>query len=340
MQCAARHDFRYGDQLAGSSLKPRALPPLMSMGRAWGAGIAAWHASVPTQIPLVLPDGPTPEMIAESVLIDALARDAAENGTFDLERWEMARDTLLVLLEHYRATVDPMPIESLEQEFDVPLRARSGQRASTRYRLTAFVDALDRSRGRKPWIVEFKLRTRLQPVWLVTMSRQVRFYAWAFREHTGEEPAGVIVDERLNQAPVPAKLVRARRKGEGVDGLVPSHTASQLTTPELYLDACRRFDVAPDPETVGGLRQRVWHQRVPIQLRSSEIDETGRELTSAAKLIGLFDRHELFPMRNATQANCSWCDFRDVCASPDSALVDAMFDRTVPKRDRDKGEQQ
>ena len=45
LTCFARWDFAYGGHLAGATLKPREIAPVLSDGRAWGNAVAAYHAA-------------------------------------------------------------------------------------------------------------------------------------------------------------------------------------------------------------------------------------------------------------------------------------------------------
>jgi hypothetical protein len=143
-------------------------------------------------------------------------------------------------------------------------------------------------------------------------------------------PAGVIVDERLNQVPERPRLVQGRRAGQG---RVPSHAKDQLITPESYLQVCDDFGVDPEPTTVETLENRMWQQRIYLPLRPDEIDAAGHELRDAAKLIRDLDAGVLTPIRNADQAHCNRCRFNAICTEPgDEILVDSLYTRSVPKR--------
>ena len=95
-------------------------------------------------------------------------------------------------------------------------------------------------------IVEFKLRKQLTPVKLIHLSRQIRWYAWARQRVTDRKVVGVLVDERLNEAPKPARILK---NGE------VSSAKDQVTSPELYMEACRERDQVPDPYTLEALSE-------------------------------------------------------------------------------------
>lgn len=336
LTCWARHAFAYTGRLTGGqTLKPRTTAPILSEGRAWGAAVAAWHAHGGELTALF--DGH--DALRKSISADA--EQMAEAGVPpSAELLTEMENRLGAMLDHYAATCEPLaPLTMLEGTLDTPLLSRSGTgRASTRYRFTGFIDGYTVIDGRQ-WIVEFKLRGQLTPPELLERQRQIRWYAWALARmqgygvNHGTLPAGVIVDERLNEVPQQPRTVQAKRKGEGVDGRVPSHAKDQVTTPELYADLCHEYGELPKLEVVEHMRQREWQRRFPILFRPGELEEAGRELTSAAKLIRDLDSGELDPIRHAKRQTCNGCRFKAICTNPgDDLLVDSLFTRTEPKR--------
>jgi hypothetical protein len=331
LTCWARWDFSYGGRLAGSTLKSKSIAPVLSDGRAWGAAVAAWHAH-------------SGELLAGFYAQEALrASLAADEATMRAAGLPVSAESLLeadtrlsARLGHYMATATPFPnLTKLEGEIVVPLPSRAGPRSSPRYRFQCFLDGFTNDTGQE-WLVEFKLRNQLTPPALLVKQRQPRWYAWAWAKQNGRLPAGVIVEERLNEAPRAARLVKARRKADGINGLVPSHDKAQVTTPEAYIELCLEFGEDPHDDVVDALRARIWQQRFPLAFRPAEIDAVGRELVDAAKLIRNLDAGEFRPIRNATKMNCSGCRFRDICAEPgDELYVESLFTRTVPKRLRE-----
>ena len=139
----------------------------------------------------------------------------------------------------------------------MPIPSRTGLRGSNRYRFLGKVDGLSEGGGVR--IVEFKLRDRLTPLWLLVTSRQLRWYAWAYQQATGTRVDGVIVEERLKVAPKPPRIL--------INGK-PSHSKDQHTTPELYRAVCQELGVEPDPDTELSFAQRIWGQRQPITFRA------------------------------------------------------------------------
>ena len=328
LTCLARHDFAYGGHLAGATLKPKATAAILSEGRAWGAACAAWHANMPGLFAIDL---------AQVALTEALDRDEARLREHGLIVDHHARiDTelrLRDLLAHYTATTEPLTgLYRLEEEFTVPIPSRHSARPSSRYRLVAKIDGYCVIDGHE-WLVEFKLRRRLHEVALMERAAQYRFYSWALREARDVHPIGIIIDERLNEVPRPPRLVKAKRKSEGIEGRTISHSADQLITADDYLAACRAFDVEPNPETLERARTRMWQHRHPLMFRNGELDEAAQQLVGAARLIRDLDNGAIHPIRNAKPSTCGGCQFARICAHPrDDLYVDTLFERTVPKR--------
>lgn len=324
LDCQARWDFSYGGRLAGSALKPKRTAPILSEGKAWGAAVARWHT------------GDFNVHEAHLAMLDSLEEDAErqrEFRVFDPQEAEAMSERLGQMLIHYAATAERIPMDSVtERELNVPIPSRTGGRSSSRYRLLAYVDAT-RSVDGRVWIVEFKLRSRLSSVQQISLSRQIRWYAWAYERETGTPVAGVETIERWNEVPKPPRLVKTGRK----DGsLRPSHATDQLCTAKAYEEVCFEYDEEPNEATIAALTARQWQQRVPIMLRRGELEEVGQELVSAGRLIGQLDSGLLYPMRNARPQNCNGCRFRDICAAPDPALVDELYERIPAKRDREE----
>jgi hypothetical protein len=320
LDCMARHDFAYGGHLAGDALKPKAIAPRLREGRAWGAAVAAYHASSP--------DGGRGRDAIEALdrSLDADAERQREFGVHVESEHRDMRLRLLAMLNHYVETADLFALdpEQTERELDVAIPSRSGKRASSRYRLLAYLDGVRWQDG-EAWLVEFKLRRSLSSVEQIALSRQLRWYAWAWWRATGIRPIGVETVERLNEVPKPARILKSGK---------PSHAVNQATTVSSYLAACREHAESPRGDTVDALKARRWQQRVPIIFRPDELDEAGAELTAAAKLIQELDSGALLPLRNAKPQNCGGCAYREICTDPTSSLVDALYERVTPKRDR------
>jgi hypothetical protein len=322
LDCQARWDFSYGDQLAGSSLKTKAVAPILSGGRAWGRAVAAYHAG----------------SLLWNDEIDRSLEDDAERqrefGVHDQEVHDELRAHLRATLAHYIDTSGgPVGIARLEDKLLVPIPSRTGKRASSKFRLLCYIDGFRVDEQGRTWIREFKLRRQLEPVDLIEKSRQIRWYAWAYWQTTGVPVFGVEVDERWDAAPKPARMVQGKKKDD--PEYVPSHAKDQLCTPNAYLDACIAADVEPHDDVVEALGQRRWQQVVPIVFRDGELEDAGRELVSAARFIGDLDSGRLYPLRNAKRQTCNGCRFKEICNDPSNGVVDVLFERKLPKRDRE-----
>lgn len=330
LTCQAQWDFSYGGRLAGSALKAKAVAPILSEGKAWGAAVSAYHVSMGVE-----PDEAGRAAVA--ALDASLEKDAdrqREHGVHDQEQHAAMRQRLLSILLHYIWTCDDFTLEPTgqERELVVAIPSRSGKHRSNRYRFQGFIDGC-RVTGRHPWLIEFKLRRQLTSVQMIQLDRQIRRYAWAWWQLTGIKPMGIEVHERWNQEPKPVRILKATKKHP--EGKV-SHAKDQLCTADAYLDACAEYDVEVHEDTAAALKARRWQQTVPIIFRDGELEEAGRELVSAAKLIHQLDSGQLWPVRNSKPQNCQGCRFRDICPAPDSELVDALFERVPAKRDRER----
>lgn len=362
LTCQAQWDFTYGGYLAGTTLRPKAVPIRLQEGSGWGAAVAAFHAADEDKLDA--------GVIAMTAALDKEAKKLEEAGFYDADAHRAMVAKLRALLEQYAAEEDDREVQlaglhGLEHELMVPLPSRSGKGDSSRYRLQVFFDGVLTDAEGRNWLVEFKLRGSLSPLELIANSRQIRYYAWAWQRETGEAVTGVIVDERLNEQPKPARWVKPKRKDEGIfvspgeaDALgapysaaeqeafgeasvearrTVSHAKDQVTTPESYLDACERAGVEPVPETLEAIANRKWSQRHPIFLAPQEIEESGVELVSLGRQVAAVDSGQTYPVRNVKPQNCNGCRFREICNDPsDTELVDSLFTRRPAKRDKDK----
>lgn len=324
--CEYRHAFGYTGRLTGGEvLKRKATTPTLRDGRAWGRALATWREHQLKTDGLAL---------AHEAIDDALDEDMDEQlqaAVYDEDSDRQTRRRLHAMLDHHATVAPELVIERPEHELLVGIPSRAGRRRSNRYRLRAYLDGLHEDE-QGWWLYEAKLRGQLTSLAMMALARQTRWYAWATRELFDIEPVGVIVEERLNEVPKPARI----NKGRGKDPQpVASHAKDQLTTPQLYRDACARTGQEPDPETVEALAARRWFQMERIIFRPGELDEAGRQLVSTAQLIHELDSGARAPVRNPGRARCPGCPFREICPTPDDVdLVDALYDRKPPKRDR------
>lgn len=315
LDCQAQHDFRYVGQLVGSALTPKSTAPLLREGRAWGRAVATWHAAT----------GTAEERAGEAgaALFHSLHGDAEaqrEAGLYVAEEHEETLARLTPMLAHYAETAEPLALTSPEAEIDVPIPSRGGRRRSNAYHLLCRLDGIHVDPDGRIWIVEFKLRKQLSSLAQIALSRQVRWYAWAYRERYGSEPAGVIVDERLNAVPAPVKLNQDGR---------PS--AVQSCTLDAYTRAHGR-----DPAVLDRLRAKQWQRRERVLLRPDEFAAVGRQLVTVARMVRELESGRFFPVPNPSPMRCPGCAFRDICPNPgDVELVDALFERVPAKRDRE-----
>jgi hypothetical protein len=315
LDCQVRHAFSYTGTLTdGDALKPKTVAPKLRAGRAWGRAVAAWHEN----------HGPDAQGHAIAAMAIALSLDQAEQeaaGVFDQEEFDALNQHLCDLLADYMAHAEPIPLTRPEHELHVPIPSRTGVRDSNLYYLLCYLDGIYVDEQGRDWIVEFKLRGQLQPLELIQKSRQLRWYAWAWRKETGRPVAGIISEERLDKVPAPVKLNQ--------DGSVSKVQSCQ---PDAYIAAG-----GEDADVLTKLEAKRWQQRHPLVLTERELDEAGKQLASAGSLIHQLDTGLLFPIRNPSPMRCPGCAFKDVCIDPgDVALVDALFTRSVPKRDREE----
>jgi len=314
--CEAQWDFSYGDTLAGSSLTAKVTAPRLREGRAWGRAVAAWHVS----------GGDA--SAARDALVLALADDAdeqrAEGVYLDDEHAAMSM-RMIEMVDHYAATSTPLRLIDPERHYDVSIPSRTGRRASSVYRLSGYLDGVNIDDDGRFWIVEFKLRGRLSSIEDLALDRQGRRYAWAWSRETGYDVAGVIYDERLNEAPRPPKILASGR---------PSTDKRQLCTAQDYADACATAGVEPDAEMVDHLGSRVWQSRQRIIFRTDELEETGAELVSLAQRVGELESGRM-PIRAANPIVCRGCFFRAICPDPtDDYALTASYRRVPAKRNR------
>jgi hypothetical protein len=339
--CQARWDYAYGGRLAGSALRRRAHATALSDGKAWGAAVAAWHAHHGPDTLESIYDPTMAGLAAHGALREAYAADTAEQYTAGVAvapEYESQRvERLAEILDHYMATADQLPdLSLLEGRFEVPLLSRAGVHRSTKYRLEGYLDGFTVLDGE--WIVEFKLRANLTPRKFLTLSRQHLWYAWARSQLTDQPVVGVIVDERMNEAPRPAQAV-ILNKTKTQTTYRPSAKLDEMTTPESYLALCEELGAYPKnhAEKLATLRSRRWHQREPILFRPGQLEEAGQELVAAGKLIADLERGDRYPIRNGQRHICQGCRFSDICPNPqDTLYVDTLYERVPPKRERPK----
>ena len=329
LDCGLKWDLAYGGRILGHTLAPLVAHPRLRDGRAWGRAVAALHQHGS------ITDHAVDE--AQMALTISLSEDAdqmMDAGVFDQAEAQDTSDRLVAMLRHYAETTEPLRLERLEEEILVPIPSRTGKRASNKYRLQCFFDGIHVDDEGRTFIVEFKLRGTLTDLEKIQRDRQIRWYAWAYREATGTEVDGVIVDERLNRAPEPPKVLKNGR---------PSMDQRQYTTKDLFREAVAPFwsemsDLAREEATAAAeaFDQRRWQARHVLFFRNDEINEAGHQIVSAARQIALMESGDLYPTRNPNPSRCGGCQFADICVTPtDLEFVRTNYRITEPKSQRE-----
>lgn len=321
LECQTRHAFAYTGRLTDdTTLKPKSEAPKLRSGRAWGRAVAAWHEHHAGD------DSADTKKRALDFALKAMSGQLVEDeteqrsfGVFDQGEFDRLNGHLCDLLGDYITHATPIMLTRPEHELQVAIPSRGGIHRSNVYQLLAYLDGIHTDADGRDWIYEAKLRGQVQSLELVAKQRQTRWYAWCWREATGRPIAGIIVDERLDAIPSEVK----RNK----DG---SLSKVQSCRPDDYRKAG-----GTDTEVISKLEGKRWEVRHKLILTEAELDEAGLQLTSAASLIHQLDAGLLYPIRNPSPMRCPSCAFRDICGNEhDSTLVDALFLRTVPKRER------
>lgn len=321
--CQYRHAFQYtGVLTGGDALKPKRVHVNLREGRAWGAGIAAWHYTGDTSA-------------AHAAMARSLAADAEElqdAGFYDAQEHHAMKNKLAAILEHEITTSGRLDMQSMEEHLHVPLRTAKGRR-STAYEFEGYLDGIVHDDAGRVWIWEAKLRKQLSSLDQVARSPQLRRYAWAYREQFGVNPAGIILDERLNAAPSEVKF---NQNG--------SVSKVQSCAHDAYLAACHQAEQEPDVDVYRQLKAKRWGERHRVFLTELEVTRAGRELGSAARLIHHLEQSGnakdwLDPVPNPNPMRCPGCSFKEICGAPyDPELIDALYLRVPPKRLRPEKE--
>lgn len=309
LECPVAFDLGYVGQLTdGHALRKRTPHSRLTAGRVWGAAIQTWHASGGS-LSLALAAGAEELTANENEIHERGGLVSAEDNA---EVWGSVEQAL----RFYATQHTTIPL--VEKEAKLFVTATRG------YRLEAYVDGVWKDDAGRTWLYESKFRSTLTDYDQITRSRQLWWYAWAWRKQHGEAPVGAVMEEVLNETPNP---VRFNKDGK------PS--AVQSCTPIEYVDACARFGVEPNERTLEALRAKRWAQRVEVLFTPRGIGLAGRQVRAAANLIGMYDRGVLAPIHNPSNQRCKGCSFKDVCLDPsDAGVVDALFERVPPARER------
>ena len=122
LDCEYQWAFAYGGQLTGGdSLKPKLVHPRLSEGRAWGAGVAGWHAGS---------DSDRAFGLSWWAIGDSLSADAErqrEFGLHDPDEHARTRAHLASMFQQYTDTVEPLNLDRLEHQLVVPIPSRTGR---------------------------------------------------------------------------------------------------------------------------------------------------------------------------------------------------------------------
>ena len=284
--------------------------------------MAAWHAHQEHETLESAYDPTTGRYVAHAALRRAYAADVLEQQTagaiVDVGHEFDRVERLGEILDHYMSTAGKLEnLTLLEGRFEVPLLSRGGIHRSTKYRLEGYLDGFTVDEDGGEWIVEFKLRQSLTPRKFLTLSRQHLWYAWARQALTKRPVIGVICDERLNDAPKPAKAVILSKRKTGTT-YRPSGDLDEMTTAESYLALCDELGAIPKNhyEKIQALQARRWQQRERILFRPGELVEAGRELVSAGRLIADLERGDRYPIRNGQRLICQGCRYNEICPNP------------------------
>src|SRR5580765_7083512 len=164
--CEARWDFRYGDRLAGTSLKAITPPTRLAEGSMWDIAIKNYNrggslADVIEQINAIQPDDTLLSHLKVSRLLHRYSSMLAPLGTHVVEPFLVPLSPILDL------TVQPD--DQLIHEGDL-------------------------------WFVEYKLRSSLTSLEYLQRNFQAMLYVYGARK-SGVKVRGTIFDETLNEEP-------------------------------------------------------------------------------------------------------------------------------------------
>lgn len=305
LDCQVQYDARYvGTLFGGEPLKARTPHLKLRGGRAWGAGIQTYHqhGSVTAAV----------TAMREAIIADC-DEIAEQGGAISDEETDELAGRVAAVMAHYASEYHQLGLTAVE----VPLLVV----ATRGYRYEAYLDGVI---GDGAWLYESKFRGKLSSIDQVYRSRQPWWYGWAYQRQTGVTPNGIMVEETLDEPPAP---VRYNKDG--------SASAVQSCTLADYEAACRRTNTEPSERTLDALRAKRFNQRIEIAYTKRGLEMAGKQIRSAAQLIGLFDRKVLTPIHNPSQMRCGGCAFKEVCVDPsDEGVIDALFTRVAPARTR------
>lgn len=311
LDCSVSYDLAYVGQLTGGTVLRAKTPHVnLSRGRVFHEGLLAYHRG----------EGLDAALAAMRAAVEAdLAEIDAAGGIAELDRQREIEGLLERILVAYARDNEPLPLANTEVALNVGITRGYAFEGSIDGVVHAFSTPTI-----EPWLYELKLRRQFTDYAVIAKDRQPWWYAWAYRKQTGITPAGFIYEEVLAEAP---GEVRLNQDGK------PSKV--QTCHAEDYVRACLAAKVQPDADVVLRLRERKQARRHEIVFTDRGLELAGRQIKAAAQQVSLFDRGVVAPIHNPSVMRCKGCAFKDVCLDPlDAPLVDALFNREPPARDR------
>lgn len=315
LRCEASWDFSYGGHIAGGqTFRLRRTSTTLSAGKAWGTAVAMWHQTNDLEL-------------AGAAILGELDDEVQRQKDMGLEPDESeyleAAERVYACLEHYAHTQGRFA-EFGRVEKKLMFEVAPG------WEFVAYIDGHMHRNG-VPFIVENKFRASLTDREIIRKGRQWAWYAVAYRREYGiQGPVNVLVEETLNRAPQPPKILKSGKVSSDKD---------QYTTKSLYLAACESTGTEPDMEKADRFDKRVWTQRVELVYSQEQLDEAERELQSAVMLIDDLDSGARYPIRCGTRTNCQSCDYAPICLGPESQeQLDNLYESKPPKRLRESAE--
>ena len=130
--CQAKHAYSYtGILTGGDALRAKRVHVNLREGRAWGAGIAAWHYTGDTSA-------------AHAAMARSLAADAEELqavGFYDAQEHHAMKNKLASILEHEISTSGRLDLIAMEEHLRTAVRSEGGRR-SPYYDFEGYLDGV------------------------------------------------------------------------------------------------------------------------------------------------------------------------------------------------------
>lgn len=287
----------YGEQLAGSSIKPKTEAALLNSGSLWDVTVKSYNH-----------DG-----------LEAALRTLHATAPADTAEDQQEFEKMTALIRRYAGINPPMRTVTIDP-YDVSV--------SSILELTIRPDDLYYT-GKgfgdgEMWYVEYKLRKSLTSVEYLQRDFQTKLYVWGARR-LGVPIVGVIMDETLNELPAE---VRYNNDGR------PSKT--QTCSADDYRKGCISGGYVPDPLVLKKLELRKVHQRVPIYYEHFDLEDIEATINAAYAHITYLERGIIRPTRIRNPMLCRLCTFNQICEHPEPDAVDFLYDRRPAKKDRNE----